>query len=424
MPTSASASADVPTTAARSGWRARVQAREDKRPDRRGHEQRNPAIAPLVEQLRREAEAETDGGDRVAEGERIDDDVLRRELPSDRDSQQREHERRGDDDRSPRDRAWLGGEPHDLDAHDDRGRDQELVPGARDGDDPHGHEHDRRERGRLPGHLGVDGLERGGECRAEEPERRDQLGLPADRDHRSDRSDQTRERKRQSVGDEVVARGGRGERRVRPGDARAHRRERRPVLPVARSQQETGSEHRRRGRRSERDARALVDPAAVRGEHEEESDAERHDHSARDREAASAHEVPVARELAEGASRRLRRSLRGRAATLVRRGKAGRGRRRRRRRSRRWSRCLHHGWGWRWRHGTGRRLKCGRRRDDRRLGRRGRRCLHANESTHLRELAREPRELALEPVETCIETVDLRPVTFGHGKPSSRSGEA
>ena len=51
-------------------------------------------------------------------------------------------------------------------------------------------------------------------------------------------------------------------------------------------------------------AHLLVDPASVRGEHEEEPDAERHDGAADDREAASADEIPVAGELTRRAPRR------------------------------------------------------------------------------------------------------------------------
>src|SRR3990172_7333833 len=86
--------------------------------------------------------------------------------------------------------------------------------------------------------------------------------------------------------------------------------QRRPVLAVARPQQEARCEDEHRRRRAERNTHLLVDPATVRGEHEEQPDAERHDRAADDRETTSADEIPVSGERAQRAPRRLGRRRR------------------------------------------------------------------------------------------------------------------
>src|SRR5439155_25955952 len=87
---------------------------------------------------------------------------------------------------------------------------------------------------------------------------------------------------------------------VSTGDDCTYGRERRQVLAVTGTNQEAATYDQRRGDRAERDPHRLVDPAAVRGEHEEEPDPERSHRPSRDREAAWSDEVPVSRELAEG----------------------------------------------------------------------------------------------------------------------------
>ena len=288
-----------------------LQPGEDGAPERRGGEQHAPALDPVLEELTGDQVGRARRRECVGERSRIDLLPAVHELEADRGPEQDDEECRGDGDRADvRRRARLEQQPLDLRADDDRGRDEERAPAARDGDDGHRRQDDHRERRRLPRQRLVERLERRRERGAEQADRGDDLRAPEDRDRRSDRRDDAREREREPVRDELVAHGGGRERGVCARDAGRDRAERSPVLAVARTQEEAGAEDEGGGGRPQRDPQLRADPAPIRREHEEEPDAEGHDRPARDRESPCAHEIPVAREIGQGAWRRGRRRRR------------------------------------------------------------------------------------------------------------------
>ena len=116
------------------------------------------------------------------------------------------------------------------------------------------------------------------EHRADEPERRERLGPPGERDRRTEGGDRGGRGQCERRRDQVVERRRGEQRRVEAGDAGACRRDGCVRVAVAPTQPDAGADERSRGGRPEGDPRRRADPAAVDGEHEEEDDAEeRHD---------------------------------------------------------------------------------------------------------------------------------------------------
>ena len=360
----------------------RIERGEHERPDRSRGEQGGSTIAALVEELERQHHRCRERDERVRQRERVELGLPGDELSSDTDREQGEDEERCDEERpwaGRRDR--LGSEPLDLEADDDGDRDEQRMPRARNGRDRRRHENDRREGGRFPRQVRVERLEPWGERRAEQGDAGDDLRAPANRDRRTRRRDQPGERKRECVGYEIEADRRSCKGRVRARDAGSDRGERRPVLPVACSQHQSGREHECGRGRAERNPHAFANPAAIGCEDEEEPDAERHDGAAHDREAARADEIPVLGELTRRATRRTGRFC----------GRRRRNRRRPRRCRLRRSVDLR-----RRRHGR----RSVNRRRRRRLPLRGLRLLRDDERAHRVELDAELREAARVHLET------------------------
>ncbi len=293
------------------GQSLHLERRECRNPDGGCDEERRPPLDAIVEQLDAEHERAAERREPEGERERVELGPLDGQLATDRDPEQNEGEGRCDDD-GARARRRVDNKPLDLNPHEERGRNEQLAPVARHCDSARGDENDDRERGGLPRHAGVEGLQRRRERGTEEADPRDDLRAPAKRYHGRDRSNGAGQRQRQPVGDEVVAGSRRGERCIAARDACADCGKRRPVLAVARPEEETGAEDERRGRRAERDASAVVDPATIRGEDEEQPDAQRHHGATGDRKATRAHEIPVPSQLARTPPGRRRRDHRPR----------------------------------------------------------------------------------------------------------------
>ena len=108
------------------------------------------------------------------------------------------------------------------------------VPAARHGERHCRGENDHGECRRRPRQLRVDCLQGRGESRPEQPDRRDRLGRPRDRDDDSERREATGKRKREPVGHDVVSGSRGGQRRVATGDTCAGGSERHLQLAVTR----------------------------------------------------------------------------------------------------------------------------------------------------------------------------------------------
>ncbi len=304
-----------------------AQRRPRGRPDRGCDGQRDAEVAPVGVEKLREAEREPDGSEDEGGREPVELDRARAELEPDAGGQEQEHERRLDRCRPGVRRALgRGSQPGRLGSHDGRDRDQQPVPAAWHRKCDGSCEHDYGKGDRHPLETAVERLQPGCQRRPEQADAGDDLGVPGQRDQDGDDRDQAREGKCEPVGNEVVVRGRGGEARVAARDACSHRADGRQHLAVAPAHPEAGADGARRDDGPERDAHPRRDPATVRGEHEQQDDAEGGDAAADDGEAARAEQIPVARQVGDRATRRRRGSRRGRRGTRSG-GRGGRSRR-------------------------------------------------------------------------------------------------
>jgi hypothetical protein len=272
-----------------------------------GGEEHEPAIGPLREELRSREQCRSRPGQRQGRCQRAQVGLATAEAEENAGDQENGREREPDGNGGVIPRPVPIGDESDRLRADDRGDGrQQRLPLALRGDHRGRREHDHREGRRGGGHARVDRLERRRERGADEPDARQDLRAPRERDHGRQRGDRARERKRECVGHEVVARRGRRERRVGPCRTGSHGREGREELAVPGADEEARAEDECRGDRPEEDALGGPDPPAVRGEHEQQAYAQRRHCSPDDREAARAEELPALDQLARGQAGRTR----------------------------------------------------------------------------------------------------------------------
>ena len=130
-----------------------------------------------------------------------------------------------------------------------------------------------------------------GRERAEDAERRDELGVPADGDGGPDGADEPGDEQAGRGRDHVLDGGRVGQRRVQAGDRRGDGGERRVGLVAPLVQEEPDREEQGRAEERERDPRLDADPAPVDGDDEEEDDPDDDRETADPREDAPAEEV-------------------------------------------------------------------------------------------------------------------------------------
>jgi hypothetical protein len=228
----------------------------------------------------------------------------RRELPCGGGADEKGDDDRGDDRGSGVLGGSVGHEPDRLE-HDDSGaRDEQAVPDTPHRDGSECGEDDRCKGGSRRADSLVE-RERGGpQCRAEEAERGERLRRPRKGDDHARGRDACRRDERPRRRKEVVQDRGRSERRVAARDPSAAGRQRRVQLPVAAMDHEPCCEDEHGRARAERNPGHRADPPAVRGEHEEEDDAEERHDAAGERYTACAEQIPVPRELRRASATR------------------------------------------------------------------------------------------------------------------------
>ncbi len=187
--------------------------------------------------------------------------------------------------------AFLVHQRQELRHADRTGDEEQTVPAPVDPDD-RGAEEDERHEARSSGRRRiVDQREDRHEHRADEAEGRHDLRRPVERQRDSDGGDsrcqcQSHERRHQ-----LIASGGKEQRRVAAGDAGADRGDRRVEPSVTSVREHAGGEEECRRDRAEHNPLDGADPAVARGQSEEEDDAEQRHDAAGEREPARPQQV-------------------------------------------------------------------------------------------------------------------------------------